>query len=684
MNNFGMKRQKNISKLAVIIALALFASIVCVLIYYAYQWKSDRKAQNFTDARTFFGIKREIGEPFGIAEKDGEIFVSDGENGRILRISDIETFAVVTDKLNTPSAIAFDQNGDLIVADSGSHTIKKINLKTGAVELIAGIENEKGFADGKADASKFNAPVGIAVGESGKIFVADTYNDRIRVIESGQVSTLSGSVEGFSDGIGASAKFDTPCGIALSNDGKLLVADAGNSRIRVIEQNGKTWTLAGSDRQESTDGLLDEAGFLRPTAITIDKVGTIFVADGDAIRAIGRRAIPFVETISAKKTGFTDGNLNLAKFNRPSGLAIGKNGELFVADSENQVVRVLTSSDLGNNITKEEVSALRYSPEEFRGLGNARWTYDPPENPREIAGTLGEIRGEIKDEESEAWFHNGLDIVGGYGERARFIRSEKVLNPIAVQNFATLREMIRMPTLGYIHIRLGRNVNSAAFTDARFQFSVDEKNELVSLRVPRGAKFEAGEAIGTLNAMNHVHLVAGRRGNEMNALDALTLPGISDSRAPTIEKITLFDENWQELLSGDVSTKLSGKTRIVAKAYDQMDGNTDRRRLGVFRLGYQVLKQDKSPLADIKWTIDFDRLPFDEALYFVYAKGSKSGATGETVFNYIVSNTVNGDDSREDYLDISNFENGEYVLRIFAADFFGNQAYEDLKFEISK
>jgi sugar lactone lactonase YvrE len=677
-----MKKQKTYSRLAVIVALLLFFSFVGVLLYFANQWISDRKAKNFTNARTFFGIKREIGEPFGIAEKNGELFVSDGDTGRVLRISGAETFSVLTDKLNTPSAIAFDQNGNLIVADSGAHAIKLVKIASGEVELIAGVEGEKGFADGDAKSAKFNAPIGIAVSENGKIYVADTYNDKIRIIQNGRVSTLAGSDEGFSDGVGIAAKFDTPCGIAVTNDGRLLVADSGNYRIRVVEENGKTWTLAGQNRQELTDGLLNQASFVQPTSISVDDFGTIYVADGDAIRAIGRRPIPYVETITGTRTGLSDGNLNASKFNRPSGLTFDKKGNLYVADSDNQVVRVLTANDLGTKISNEEIVALRYSPEEFRQLSEPRWTYDPPDKAREIAGTLGEIRGEIEDENSQAWFHNGLDIVGGYGERAKFIRSEKVLNPFAVQNFATLRELIRMPTLGYIHIRLGRNANSGVFDDSRFEFSVNDQKQLVGLRVPRGTKFDAGESIGTLNSMNHVHLVVGRHGSEMNALDALILPGIGDSRVPTIEKVTLFDENWRELEIGNSPLKLTAKTRIVVKAYDQMDGNADRRRLGVYKLGYQVLKADRSPVDDVKWTISFDRFPADEALKFTYAKGSKSGATGETVFNYIVSNNVNGDGFQENFLDTSTFENGEYLLRVFAADFFGNEVKQDVRFNV--
>ncbi len=681
-----MKGKKKVSKLGFILSLSGFIVLVGLLFYLAFFWESELKAIDFKEVRTFFGFKREIGEPFGIAERNGEIFVSDGEGGKILRVKDAENFAILTDKLHTPSAIAFDKDGNLFVADSGSHTIKNINLETGEVEIIAGTENEKGFTDGDAKEAKFNAPVGIAVSENGKIFVSDTYNDKIRVIENGRVSTLAGSVEGFADGFGDQAKFDTPLGIALTKDNKLIVADAGNFRLRIIEENGKVWTLAGNNRQDSTDGLLSEARFIQPTDVSIDKFGAIYVADGNSIRVIGRRFLPFIETLTETRLGFSDGNLTTARFNRPSGLTVDKSGNLFVADSENQVVRVLTVSDSGKAITHQEIVELRYSPEEFRTLGEPRWSYDPPEKTREIAGTLGEIRGEIVDETSQAWFHNGLDITGGYGERARFIRSEKVLNPFAVQNFATLRELIRMPTLGYVHIRLGRNVNEGVFDDKRFQFSLDEKGDLMGLRVPRGTKFEAGETMGTLNPMNHVHLVAGRRGNEMNALDALILPGVSDKRTPVIEKVTLFDENWREIETGKETAriKLTGKTRIVAQSYDQMDGNAERRRLGVFRLGYQVLNKEQNPYEEIKWTIDFDRFPPDEAVPFVYAKGSKSGATGTTIFNYIVSNEVSGDGFRENFLDPSKLENGEYVLRVFSADFFGNQAFKDVLFEVSR
>ncbi len=637
-------------------------------------------------ARTISSVNEKLGEPFGIAVRDNAVYFSDGETGKIWRISDYQNFALVSDKFDTPSGIAFDNNGNLIVADSGTHTIKKLNVSNGAVELIAGVENQKGFTDGNAGIALFNAPIGVAVSEN-KIFVADTYNDKIRVIENGNVMTLAGSGQGFADAEqGASAKFDTPCGLAIWGD-KLLIADSENRRIRVVEMNGKTWTLTGSDAEDSTDGFLNQASFVQPTAVSVDVRGAIYVADGNSIRVIGRRIFALVETLSNTKRGFTDGVLRESRFNRPSGLATDTNGNLFVADSENQTIRVLTGAEIGTAATAEQIKNSRLTPEAFRDLQPPRWSYNPPERKREIAGTLGEIRGEIVDANSTVWFHNGLDIVGGYGETARFVRTEKVLRPTATENFATLRELIRLPTLGYIHIRLGRDQNNQIFNDSRFQFSREASGKLTNVRVPRGAKFQAGDAIGTLNPMNHVHLIAGRSGAEMNALDALILPDVSDKIAPVIEEATLFGEKWQplgETSNANARINLSGKTRIVVRAYDRMDGNAERRRLGVFKVGYQILRADKTPVSEINWTISFDRLPDADAVKFVYAAGSKSGATGETIFKYIATNRVSNDEFREDFFDANQLENGDYILRVFAADYFGNQTARDTEFSVLK
>jgi len=652
-------------------------------LFSACDFFEDKKI-NHPKVQTFAGIKREFSEPFGIAiDKNGTLFVSDGEQGKILRVFTDGKVETVTDKLQTPSGIAFDKDGFLIVADSGASVIKRVNTINGEVTVLAGIENKKGFTDGEASQALFRAPIGLAVAEDGKIYVTDTYNDKIRVIHHGQVSTIAGSERGFADGIGAETKFDTPSGLAIWTDGSLLVADTGNRRLRRVELNGIVTTLAGNGEQDLVDGFPLQAKLVEPTGITIDKFGAIYLTDGNSIRVLGKRFFSYLETISNSRRGIIDGTIKQAKFNRPSGLAFDKSGNLFVADSDNQLVRVLTGETLGKTINKQEINNLRYSAEEFRGLQPPRWTYNPPDAKRDIAGTLGEIRGEMI-QDKQTWFHNGLDIAGGYGEKAYFIRTEKVLKPMATENFGGLRELLRMPTIGYIHLRLGRDKDDKQFEDSRFQFDQSD-GKLSNIRIPRGTKFEAGDALGTLNSFNHVHLIAGRSGAEMNALDALSFPNIEDKVAPLIEKITFFDENWLQIApeKPQQPIKLSGKIRIVVKAFDQMNGNSNRRRLGVYRLGYQLLRDDKTTLFEPKWTISFETMPEMEWVKFVYAQGSQSGYTPETIFNYIVTNELTSEGARENLLDLSQMKNGKYLLRVFAADFFGNITSVDTSFELA-
>ncbi len=649
-------------------ALAIGGCALLLIVLVALLWSLFTTSDDdiFSHVSTVAGTGGEFGETFGIVVKGRDIYVSDGQNGKIWRVKGGNT-EVFAEGLHTPSAIAFDGDGNLIVADSGTHTIKSVNSK-GEVLTIAGVENRAGFADGDAATAMFNAPIGIAV-DKNKIYVADTYNDKIRVLENGKVSTIAKG-------------FDTPCGIAIWRD-KLLVADTGARKIRVIEPDGSVWTLAGNDDGEIKDGLPLSASFVQPTALAVDKNNSILVADGNAIRQIDVGVISTVRTITDESRGLNDGAILRARFNRPSGLAFETSGNLLVADNENRLVRRLTASKYGHEITSDEITALRGTAEEFRNAAPPRWPFDPPGAKRDIAGTLGEIRGEMNEGNDQVWFHNGLDIAGAYGETARFIRDEKVLRPIAVDNFGNLRESLRMPMLGYIHIRVGRDANEKPFGDARFLFG-KTNGKIDGVRVPRGAQFTAGEAIGTLNAMNHVHLIAGRSGAEMNALDALSLPNLTDTRPPTIENITLFDESRRAIETTNAASriKLSGKIRIVARAFDQVDGNSERRRLGVYKLGYQLLKSDETALSDINWTIWFDRLSPREGVSFVYANGSKSGVTGETIFDYNVTNVVNGDAFRESYFDAAMLSNGNYTLRVFAADYFGNESFKELNIEV--
>jgi sugar lactone lactonase YvrE len=662
----------------------------------------------FAAVRTLAGAETDndsarLGDTFGIAAaSDGTIYFSDGDAGRIWRIAPNSAPKAIAENLKTPSTLALDTRGALVVADTGSHTIKRIEPESGRVSIIAGTEGQSGFADAEGSAALFNAPVGVAVSLDGTIFVADTYNDRIRAIDAaGRVRTIAGGDEpGYRDAMGAEARFDTPCGISVDTDGSLVVADTGNHRLRRVSMDGAVTTITGTGTQEILDGILSEASFNEPTGVHVDTDGTIYVADagGSAIRVCRTGFWRQVSTlVGYTNAGLMDGALDRARLSRPTGVAVSSDGTLLVADSGNRLVRAILrdGSSQGFELTPEKVEALRTKASDFRAAAPPRWPYDPPDRTREIAATFGEIRGEIKEGE-DAWFHNGLDVPGAYGETARVVRSEKILRPFTVANVGGPRESIRFPTMGYVHLRVGRGQDDRAFDDDRFILRRDDRGKVIGVRVRRGAEFKAGDAVGTLNNQNHVHLIAGRTGAEFNALAALELPGVKDTVAPVIEKdgVRLFDREGRELAAGSSAGKpqpeqgsskpitVRGDVRIVVRAYDQMDGNAARRRLGLYQLGYQVLTANGSPAPGFNEplvTISFETLPDDgRTAAIAYAMGSKSGATGETIFAYVVSNRVRDRAALEDYWHAAQLPQGEYILRVFAADFFGNRTTRDV------
>jgi sugar lactone lactonase YvrE len=200
--------RKAVTPARTIIGLIIIAVPFTIYLVGTYFYRvGDTMASTPSAIRTLAGVNREFGEPFGVAVKGADVYVSDGDQGKIWKISANGIVSLFTQNLDTPSGIAFDPNGNLIIADAGSNTVRQVD-SSGGVSTLAGTENKRGFADGEASSALFNGPVGVAVSDDGKIYVADTYNDRIRVIESGMVSTMAGGEKGFADG--AAAKFDTP------------------------------------------------------------------------------------------------------------------------------------------------------------------------------------------------------------------------------------------------------------------------------------------------------------------------------------------------------------------------------------------------------------------------------------------------------------------------------------------
>ncbi len=309
-------------------------------------------SQGYIDA---VGAAAQFNNPSGaVTDAVGNIFVVDKNNHRIRKITPagvVTTFAGSTAgykdstgtdaKFYSPYGIAIDAAGNLYVADQLNNLIRKIT-PSGLVTTLAG-NGFYGFQDGAAADAKFAWPSGIATDLAGNIYVADMVNNKIRKISpAGVVSTLAGTTQGFADGDGNSAQFDSPRGVAVDVLGNIYVADANNNRIRKINAAGVVSTLAGS-----TAGYKDTVGiyakFNNPRGIATDASGNVYVADYSNSRI--RKITPSgeVSTLAGIGLGYTNGDTSIAQFNQPTGVTTNTTGTFFyVADFLNDKIRKIT------------------------------------------------------------------------------------------------------------------------------------------------------------------------------------------------------------------------------------------------------------------------------------------------------------------------------------------------------
>ena len=238
----------------------------------------------------------------------------------------------VAAQLNTPKGLAVDAAGNVFVADTLNHIIRKIT-PAGDVSTIAGT-GVAGFADGSVTSAQFDGPTGIAVGNDGTIYVADTNNNRIRAIStSDQVTTLSGTGEaGFTDGVVTAVRFNKPAGLALDAAGILYVADWGNHRVRKVSMDGSAMTLANF------------SGVSAPSGVTVSSDGTVYVADEGAHLIRKVTAVGAVTTLAGSGVvGSANGTGSLATFDTPVGIVLDEAAErLYVVDQAVHLVRKIT------------------------------------------------------------------------------------------------------------------------------------------------------------------------------------------------------------------------------------------------------------------------------------------------------------------------------------------------------
>lgn len=245
-------------------------------------------------------------------------------------------------KFSSPEGICADNAGNFYVADMGNHCIRKIT-PAGVVTTLAGAPTS-GYADGLGANARFYLPNAIRIDAANNLYVADSYNNRIRKIDpTGLVTTVAGSTSGNQDGVGVNAQFNHPSGLCVAADGTIYVSDTMNNRIRKINPSGEVTTLAGSV-QGFQEGLASSALFYQPNGMCLDTAGNLYVCDlgNNRIRKISPSGE--VSTFAGSVSGYLDANGTAAKFKHPREICVDPQGNFYVAEYTNNKIRKISPS----------------------------------------------------------------------------------------------------------------------------------------------------------------------------------------------------------------------------------------------------------------------------------------------------------------------------------------------------
>ena len=248
--------------------------------------------------------------------------------------------------LFSPASLALTSSGLLYISERGGHRIRCITLSTGVITTVAGSGVSGYTGDGaSATAARLNAPNGIFVNATGELFIADTTNHRIRKVSAGIITTVAGTGTAGLSGDGGpatSAQLSSPYGVAITAAGNLLIADTGNSRIRQMSGTTMT-TIAGTTSGFSGDGgTATAAKMTAPRRLLVLSNGDILISDFGNHR-VRKIAGSIISTVYGTGTaGYSgDGALaSAAKISAPQEMALDSLGAIFIADTNNRRVRV--------------------------------------------------------------------------------------------------------------------------------------------------------------------------------------------------------------------------------------------------------------------------------------------------------------------------------------------------------
>jgi sugar lactone lactonase YvrE len=310
--------------------------------------------------------------PTGVAvDGAGNLFLADSGNNRIRKLTPnlvISTVAgngtagaggdngpATAANLNNPTSVAFDSSGNLFIADTDNHKVRKVT-PAGVITTVAG-NGTAGFGgEGQPATIAFlNFPNSVAVDSSGNLFIADTLNHRVRRVNSGGlIETVAGDgTPGFGgdNGQGVNAQLQHPAGVSVDANGNVFIADFSNHRIRKLAANGIITTVAGTGIAGSggDNGPATSAQLAFPADVEVDTAGNLFIADylNDRVRMVNVSAV--INTVAGNgTTGFSGdgGPATAAQLYSPFGVTTDVAGNLYIADVDNRRVRRVNSAGI--------------------------------------------------------------------------------------------------------------------------------------------------------------------------------------------------------------------------------------------------------------------------------------------------------------------------------------------------
>jgi sugar lactone lactonase YvrE len=309
----------------------------------------------------------QLDAPFAVAlDSAGNLFIADANNNRIRRVdaasgvistvagNGIDDFAgdggpATSASLSGPSAVAVDASGNIFIGDTNNSRVRLVTAATGIISTVAG-NGMFAFAGdgGPATAASLNGPSGLALDVSGNLFIADSFNSRVRLViaATGIISTFAGNGSfafGGDGGPASSASLSFPQGLLVTGTGDLLIADVSNNRIRRVDGASQIITTVFGSGDIGDGGLATAAHFVVPLDGVVDASGNLFIADANnsRIRRVDS-ASGLISTVAGNGSFAFSGDggpASGASLNGPTGLAIDTSNNLFIVDNGNNRIR---------------------------------------------------------------------------------------------------------------------------------------------------------------------------------------------------------------------------------------------------------------------------------------------------------------------------------------------------------